>query len=48
MDMCLTMVLEMMYSSLELGGLSSNSGVGGSVAKANEAKESIIKLTQRS
>jgi hypothetical protein len=45
---CLTIFLEIMYSSLEYGGLLRSSGVGGSVAKASEANESMIKFIQRS
>ena len=46
--MCFTIFLEMMYSLFLQGGLWSNSGVGSSVARAREAKESMIMFTQRS
>mmetsp|Transcript_39123 Transcript_39123/g.44778 ORF Transcript_39123/g.44778 Transcript_39123/m.44778 type:complete len:210 (-) Transcript_39123:1258-1887(-) len=42
---CLTIFFEMMYSSLLYGGSSKSSFFGGSVANANDAKESIIILT---
>ena len=42
--MCLNIFLEMMYSYLLWGCLSSNYSVGGSVAKAREARVSIIRL----
>ncbi len=43
--MCLNIVVEIMYSSLECGGLFSKSSVGGSVANANDPKVSMIKFT---
>jgi len=43
--MCLNIVFEIMYSSLEWGGLSSSYSVGGSVAKASEANVSMMRLT---
>jgi len=46
--MCLTIFLEMIYSLLLYGGLSRSASTGSSVAKAREAKESMIILTQRS
>ncbi len=42
---CLNIVFEIIYSSLEWGCLSSKSYEGGSVAKASDPKVSIIKLT---
>lgn len=46
--MCLTILLEMMYSLFLYGGLCKSSSTGSSVAKAREARESMIMLTQRS
>jgi len=43
--MCLNIVFEIMYSSLECGFLFRSSSDGGSVAKAKEPKVSMIKLT---
>ena len=43
--MCLNIVLEIMYSSLECGGLVNTSSDGGSVAKAKDPNVSMIKLT---
>jgi hypothetical protein len=45
---CFTIFLEMIYSYFLYGGLCNNSGFGVSVARAKEARESIIRLTQRS
>lgn len=46
--MCLTIFWEMMYSFFLYGGLSKRSYFGSSVARASEARESMIRLTQRS
>lgn len=46
--MCLTIFLEIMYSFFLYGGLLRSSSVGSSVAKAKEARESMIMFTQRS
>lgn len=46
--MCLTIFLEMMYSCFLYGGRYKSSGLGVSVANANDANESMIRLTQRS
>lgn len=43
--MCLNIVLEIIYSYLECGCLSSNSSEGGSVAKASDPNVSMIKLS---
>lgn len=43
--MCLNIVFEMMYSSLECGGLVKSSSDGGSVAKAKDPKVSMIKFS---
>jgi hypothetical protein len=42
---CFNIFLEMIYSSLPYGGLLSKAIVGGSVARASAANESIIRLT---
>ena len=42
------MALLIMYSWRPCGGRSSNLRLGGSVAKAREANESMIRFTQRS
>ena len=44
--MCLNIFLVIIDSYLLYGLALSNASVGGSVAKANDAKESIIKFTQ--
>lgn len=43
---CLAIFLEIIYSFLLCGFLSNNSSAGGSVAKAKDARVSIIKFTQ--
>ena len=46
---CLTIFLEMIYSSLDCGGLASSLALfGGSVARANEPRESMIRFTHKS
>lgn len=45
---CLTIFAEIIYSPLLYGGLLRRSSFGGPVAKASEARESIIIFTQRS
>ena len=44
--MCLSIVLEIMYSSLEWGYRSRRISTGSSVANAREPKVSMIRLTQ--
>jgi hypothetical protein len=46
--MCLIIFWEMIYSFFLYGGLYKRSSFGSSVARAREARESMIKLTQRS
>jgi hypothetical protein len=46
--MCFTIFWEMMYSFFLYGGLYKRSFFGSSVARAREARESMIKFTQRS
>lgn len=46
--MCLIILWEMIYSFFLYGGLWRSSGFGDSVARAREARESMIRLTQRS
>jgi hypothetical protein len=46
--MCFTIFWEMMYSFFLYGGLYKRSGFGSSVARAREARESMIRFTQRS
>jgi len=46
--MCFTIFCEIMYSFFLYGGLWRRSSLGSSVARAKEASESMIKLTQRS
>jgi len=45
---CLTIFAEIIYSPLLYGGLFKRSSFGGPVAKASEARESMIIFTQRS
>jgi len=45
---CLTIFGEMIYSFFLYGGLFKRSSFGSSVAKAREARESMIRFTQRS
>jgi len=45
---CLTIFLETIYSCFLYGGLFRRASTGSSVARASEARESMIMLTQRS
>jgi len=46
--MCLTIFWEMIYSFFLYGGLSKRLSFGASVARAREARESMIRLTHKS